>query len=149
MLAAENYTQIALDGNKNFRSICSQILLMVTAMRRNLLIICSLIFLMNPIAGVVLGLDTNPLPPDRGECLVYIGTRATPKGKGIYMCRLNNATGTLTSLGIAAETTDPAFLAIHPNHRFLYAVRENGGFDATPNGAVSAFAIDKATGTLA
>ena len=37
------------------------------------------------------------------------------------------------------ETTDPAFLAIHPNHHFLYAVRESGGFEGTPNGAVGAF----------
>ena len=118
-------------------------------MRRNFPIIHGLLLLMNLFARVALGLDAAPPPADHGECLVYIGTRATPKGKGIYMCRLNTATGTLTSFGIAAETIDPAFLAIHPNHRFLYSVRESGGFEGTPNGAVSAFTIDPATGKLA
>ncbi len=117
-------------------------------MRRNLPIIGSFIFLMNLINGFAQGPATIPSPPDRNECLVYIGTRASEKSKGIYMCHLDTATGTLTSPTIAAETTDPAFLAIHPNHHFLYAVREAGGFEGTPNGAVDAFAIDPATGKL-
>jgi 6-phosphogluconolactonase len=103
---------------------------------------------MNLFVRVAFGLDATPSTPDHGECLVYIGTRSSAKSKGIYLCRLNNATGTLTSFGIAVETTDPAFLAIHPNHRLLYAVRENGGFEGTPNGAVSAFSIDPTTGKL-
>src|SRR5260221_6434963 len=109
-------------------------------MRRNHLIICWLILLMNLTDGFALGLESAPPPPSHGECLVYIGTRASAKSKGIYMCRLDTATGALTSFGLAAETTDPAFLAIHPNHRFLYAVRETGGFEGTSNGAVNAFA---------
>ncbi|HXI83709.1 MAG TPA: lactonase family protein [Verrucomicrobiae bacterium] len=117
-------------------------------MRGNIALIHSLLLLINLFAGVALGLNAVPPPPDQGECLVYFGTRSSPTGKGIYMCRLNNATGTLTSLGVAVETADPAFLAIHPSHRFLYAVRESGGFEGTPNGAVSAFAIDTATGKL-
>src|ERR1017187_5841546 len=103
---------------------------------------------MNLFAGIAVGSDAIPSPSDHAECLVYFGTRASAKGKGIYMCRLNTATGTLTSPEVAAETTDPAFLAIHPNHRFLYAVRETGGFEGTPNGAVSAFTIDPTTGKL-
>jgi 6-phosphogluconolactonase len=148
MLANENYAQIAPNGKENFQSICPQILFIVTAMRQNLLFICSLIFLMNPIAGAALGLETAPSPPDHGEYLVYIGTRAGANSKGIYMCHLDTATGTLTSPILAAETTDPAFLAIHPNHRFLYAVRETGGFEGTSNGAVSAFSVDPTTGKL-
>lgn len=131
-----------------FQSICPQILLIVTTMRRNLLIIGCSISLMNLINGFAQGPATTPSPPSRGECLVYIGTRASEKSKGIYMCRLDTATGALTSFGLAAETTDPAFLAIHPNHHFLYAVREASGFEGTSNGAVSAFAINPATGKL-
>src|ERR1017187_1750339 len=117
-------------------------------MRRNFPIIHGLLLLMNLFVRVAFGLDATPSTPDHGECLVYIGTRSSAKSKGIYLCRLNNATGTLTSFGIAVETTDPAFLAIHPNHRLLYAVRENGGFEGTPNGAVSAFTIEPTTGKL-
>jgi 6-phosphogluconolactonase len=117
-------------------------------MRRNFPIIHGLLLLMNLLAGIAVGSDAIPSPSDHAECLVYFGTRASAKGKGIYMCRLNTVTGTLTSPEVAVETTDPAFLAIHPNHRFLYAVRESGGFEGTPNGAVSAFSIDPTTGKL-
>jgi len=117
-------------------------------MRRNLLIIGSLISLMNLINGFAQGPATTPSSPSRSECLVYIGTRASAKSKGIYTCRLDTATGTLTSPTIAVETTDPAFLAIHPNHHFLYAVREAAGFEGTSNGAVDAFAINPTTGKL-
>ena len=117
-------------------------------MRRNLLIICCLILLMNLTNGFAEGPATVPSPPSHGDCLVYIGTRASEKSKGIYVCRLDTATSTLTSPTIAVETTDPAFLAIHSNHHFLYAVREAGGFEGTSNGAVSAFSIDRTNGKL-
>jgi 6-phosphogluconolactonase len=110
--------------------------------------ILTLFLLMNLTTGVAPALGSSQPSPDHNDCLVYIGTRASAKGKGIYMCRLNTATGTLTSPEVAVETTDPAFLAILPNHRFLYAVRESGGFEGTPNGAVSAFTIDPTTGRL-
>jgi 6-phosphogluconolactonase len=42
----------------------------------------------------------------------------------------------LTSIGLAAETSNPSFLALSPNRRFLYAANENS------LGSVSAFAID-------
>src|SRR5258708_6328370 len=51
--------------------------------------------------------------------LVYIGTYTDKGSKGIYAYRLDSATGKLASLGVAAETPNPTFLAIHPNHRFL------------------------------
>jgi len=83
---------------------------------------------------------------------VYVGTftaAATPpepprpsSSKGIYVYRFLPATGQLTSLGLAAETFSPSFLAVHPNGRFLYAVvnRKNGG--------VKSFAIEPRSGKL-
>jgi len=47
---------------------------------------------------------------------------------------------------LAAAAANPSFLALHPNHRFLYAVGETS---AASNGVVNAFAIDSTTGTLA
>jgi 6-phosphogluconolactonase len=48
----------------------------------------------------------------------------------------------LTAIGLAAETSNPSFLAVHPNQRFLYAANE----DRT--GTISAFAIDPVNGRL-
>jgi 6-phosphogluconolactonase len=83
------------------------------------------------------------LPPVFSQDVIaYAGTYTRGKSKGIYAWRFSPATGKLTSLGLAAETSNPSFLAVHPNRRFLYAVNENN------TGAVSAFSIDAATGKL-
>jgi 6-phosphogluconolactonase len=81
---------------------------------------------------------------------VYVGTY-TAEGstsKGIYAYRYDPNTSTLTSVGLVAETTNPSFLAIHPNHRFLYAVNETGDYKGQKSGAVTAFSIDHVTGKL-
>ena len=83
-----------------------------------------------------------------GELLVYIGTYTKGDSKGIYAYRLQPKTGKLTSLGLAAETVNPSFVAIHPNHRFLYSVSEIGDFQGGKTGAVSSFTIDSKTGLL-
>jgi 6-phosphogluconolactonase len=72
----------------------------------------------------------------------YIGTYTKGKSKGIYVYRVAPATGKLTGGTLAAETSNPSFLAVHPNQRYLYAANEN------KDGAVSAFAIDPTTGKL-
>lgn len=59
------------------------------------------------------------------DLLVYVGT-STKTSKGIYAWRMTAATGELKPLGLVAETTNPTFLAVHPNRRFLYAVSEVG-----------------------
>jgi 6-phosphogluconolactonase len=84
-----------------------------------------------------------------GKLLVYVGTYTNSrKSKGIYRLELDLASGKLTSPVLAAETTDPSFLAIHPGRRFLYAVGESGSFRGKKSGVVSAFAIDPKTGDL-
>ena len=79
---------------------------------------------------------------------VYIGTYTRGESKGIYLCRLDLATGRLVVQGVAAEVENPSFLAIHPNRQFLYAAGEIGRFAGKSSGAVSAFAVAAATGQL-
>lgn len=78
----------------------------------------------------------------------YVGTYTRGKSKGIYVFRYRPADGTLGALELAAETTSPSFLALHPNRRFLYAVNEVNTYEAKPAGSVSAFSIDAGTGKL-
>jgi 6-phosphogluconolactonase len=82
--------------------------------------------------------------------VVYFGTYtgAKSKSRGIYLARFDAATGKLGAPELAAETTNPSFLGIHPSLRFLYAVGEIADFGGKKAGAVSAFAIDPATGKL-
>jgi 6-phosphogluconolactonase len=80
--------------------------------------------------------------------LVYIGTYTNTASKGIYAYRFDAATGKAESLGLAAATAQPSFLAIAPNRRFLYAANEVEDYGGQKTGAVSAFAVNRATGKL-
>jgi 6-phosphogluconolactonase len=84
----------------------------------------------------------------KGEFIAYIGTYTRQNSKGIYAWRFDAATGKPTPIGLVGESSNPSFLAIHPNHRFLYAVNENNTFEGQPGGSVSAFSIEAATGQL-
>ncbi len=76
--------------------------------------------------------------------LAFVGTYTMKTAsKGIYAFRYDANFGKLTPLGVAAETPDPSWVAIHPNGKFLYAVNEAG-----KNSMVSAFAIDSSSGKL-
>jgi 6-phosphogluconolactonase len=99
---------------------------------------------------VVIAVAAAPSATHQEKYFVYIGTY-TQEGsasKGIYAYRFNSATARLTPIGLAAETINPSFLAVHPNHHFLYAVNEVSNYNGQKSGAVSAFAIDRATGKL-
>lgn len=86
-----------------------------------------------------------------GEVWVFFGTYTNGLSRGIYVSRLNDATGQLSAPSLAAETPSPCFLAVSPNQKFLYAANSVTGFSdysVENGGAVSAFAIDPQTGRL-
>jgi 6-phosphogluconolactonase len=98
---------------------------------------------------VMLSSEPAPSKAPNPPYLVYIGTYTTKQpSKGIYAYRFDATTGTLTSIGLAAESTDPSFLAVHPSGNYLYAVNEVTEFNGSKSGAVSSFAIDKKSGQL-
>lgn len=79
---------------------------------------------------------------------VFVGTYTGPKSKGIHAFRFHPQTGEAEPPRLVAETPNPAFLDIHPNGRFLYAVGEIGEFQGQRTGAISGFAIDAADARL-
>jgi 6-phosphogluconolactonase len=88
--------------------------------------------------------------PHSTKYFVYVGTytEAGSESKGIYAYRFDAATNQIAPIGLAAATTNPSFLAVHPNRRFVYAVNEVSDYKGQKSGAVTAFAIDRATGKL-
>ncbi|MGB8065192.1 MAG: lactonase family protein [Candidatus Sulfotelmatobacter sp.] len=86
----------------------------------------------------------------QGKYVFYVGTYTANgnSGKGIYAYRFDAATGQSTPLGLAAETTNPSFVALSPNGQFLYAVNEVENYPGAHSGGVSAFSIDRPTGRL-
>ena len=93
--------------------------------------------------------DTTMTSSGKNPCFVYFGTYTGTKSQGIYVSRFDPVTGKLGAPELAAGTKNPSFVAIHPNHRFLYAVGEFSTGDGKKGGVVSAFAIDPASGKLA
>ncbi|HEX5416541.1 MAG TPA: lactonase family protein [Chloroflexota bacterium] len=87
------------------------------------------------------------------ETILYVGTFTghKPNGRGrsegIYVFRLDTASGKLTPVQ-TVDTINPSFVALAPDRRNLYAVNAVPEIDGHPGGAVSAFAVDPADGTL-
>ena len=76
--------------------------------------------------------------------LIFVGTYTTKtESKGIYAYEFDADTGKLTPKGVAAETPDPSWVAVHPNGKFLYAANEAG-----KKSMVSAFSFDAKSGKL-
>lgn len=96
------------------------------------------------LAGFSTGCATNDVKSLR----FYIGTYTGGESEGIYVSELDLATGALAEPRLASAATNPSFVALHPNGRYLYAVGEVSDFDGKKTGAVSAFAIDRETGLL-
>ena len=101
------------------------------------------------LACLLPGVIVQPAKAAKGEYIAYVGTYTRPnKSKGIYAWRFQSATGKLTPIGLVGETASPSFLAVHPNHKFLYAVNEISNYEGKKAGSVSAFAMDIKTGQL-
>jgi 6-phosphogluconolactonase len=87
---------------------------------------------------------TKQKPPAKRWFLAYVGTYTTKtNSKGIYAYRYDGETGKFSPLGVAGESADPSFVAVHPSGRFLYAVNEAG-----KSSTVSAFRLEAKTGKL-
>jgi 6-phosphogluconolactonase len=80
---------------------------------------------------------------------MYVGTYTdVGTSKGVYAYRFDNKTGKAAPLGLMATSDSPTFLALHPSGKYLYAVNEINTFQGKKAGAVTAWAVDKATGKL-
>lgn len=83
-----------------------------------------------------------------GPMLTYIGTytqqlpHVNGQAQGIYACRLDTQTGKLSIQSVATGVTNPSFVTISPDGRYLYAAQE------LDDGLVTAFAIDQGSGDL-
>lgn len=79
------------------------------------------------------------------EYYLFVGTYTSGKSEGIYVYRFDPETGTADSISTATGISNPSYLAITPNRKYVYAVNENGGKSTAQ---ISAFSFDQKTGTL-
>jgi 6-phosphogluconolactonase len=81
------------------------------------------------------------------ELTLYVGTYTSGESEGIYIYRMNSETGELKRFE-SVKAVNPSFLTIDRNRHYLYAVNEVTDFGGNSSGAVSAFAISPANGSL-
>lgn len=108
---------------------------------------CAAALWLSPGGETAVGREAEQAAPNK-KILVFVGTYTGGKSQGIYACELDGATGALRQLGVTSGIKNPSFLAIHPSHRFLYAVSEVDRFADASGGAVTAFSLDPATARL-
>lgn len=83
------------------------------------------------------------------EQFLIIGTYTpTPNSDGIYVYKFNTETGENNFVS-SIKTSNPSYLAISPNQKYVYAVNENADSTRfTVTGHVAAFSFDKTSGKL-
>jgi len=98
--------------------------------------------MMRRFACVLVAALLLPMPAMAAKYIMYVGSYTAGASKGIYAWKFDSRDGSLTSLGLMAETPQPAHVWIAPNHKTLYAVNWE------TNGGVSAFHVNQKTGAL-
>ncbi len=93
---------------------------------------------------LTIGLATSTQAHDP-DYRLYIGTYTSGQSKGIYTASMNPETGKISGLKLAAELKNPSFVAIHPDHRSLFAVSEIADLGGKKTGGVAAFMIHPKT----
>ena len=88
-------------------------------------------FLLTALAAFFLA--TSALTQDMDSVRLYLGTYTRDGGKGIYTLNLNLRTGELSQPQLAAETSNPSYLALAPDRSTLYAVDESEAMAAAFN----------------
>ena len=85
------------------------------------------------------------------EPIIFVGTYTEPEGstsEGIYVYRMDSASGQLNFLSVAKGVINPSFLGIHPHQNFLYAVNEVDNLDGRAGGGITAFSVEPHSGEL-
>jgi 6-phosphogluconolactonase len=91
---------------------------------------------------ILLAALLTPVPAFAAKYFMYVGAYTQGSSKGIYAWTFDSKDGSLKSLGLMAETPQPAHLWIAPDGKTLYTV--NWEHD----GGVSAYRVDPHTGAL-
>ena len=87
-------------------------------------------------AGGVAAGDAATSPAAAGQGapgFAYVGTY-TPNGGGIYLFRVDRATGEMSQVQVVDDIKNPSWLALNAAKTRLYAVSEIDNFEGTRNG---------------
>ncbi len=85
---------------------------------------------------------TDEQEPSEKLELVFISTFTSGSSVGIYVYKMDTVSGELSFICSSEQTSNPAYLAVHPNKKWVYAVNENS------SGTISAFRFDSVQNKL-
>ena len=80
------------------------------------------------------------------EYYIVLGTYDSPKSEGVYVYKFNAAEGSAREIS-HFKTSNPSFIAVSPDERFVYAVNETAP-QGGKGGEIVAFSFNKLTGEL-
>ena len=80
------------------------------------------------------------------ENYLIVGTYTGGKSEGVYVYKFSSSNGEYKEIS-HVKTSNPSFVAISPDQKYVYAVHEDAASDGK-GGEISAFAFNKTTGTL-
>jgi 6-phosphogluconolactonase len=101
-------------------------------------------------------------PDEAGPLIAYVGTFSSPlrdvlptqvdlppgNGRGIHIFRMDRTTGALTPAGVHEMGTSPSHLAVNAAGTRVYSANETDRQGDKKEGTVTAFAVDRADGSL-
>lgn len=94
-----------------------------------------------------------PKPVSKTICFVGGYTKHAPadgagNGEGIAVFEMDRESGVLTPVTTFTDIASPSFITLSHDKRFLYALSEIDDFNKDGDGSVTAFAVDRKTGSL-
>ena len=84
--------------------------------------------------------------PAAKENYLIVGTYTGGKSEGVYVYRFNSSDGSYKEVS-HVKTSNPSFVTVSPDQRFVYAVHEDAANEGK-GGEISAFSFNKKTGQL-
>src|SRR5262245_33834494 len=100
------------------------------------------------VASVYADAQTSELSSRATKTRVYISTYTDDGTDGIFLAEFDLETGNLQLIRRVSPVKKASFLALHPNHCFLYSTCEVDDYVDSKRGAVASFKIDPVTGNL-
>lgn len=97
--------------------------------------------------GAMLGLAAASRADDP-SCWVYFGTSATGTNRGLYLSKLDQATGALAPAARATDKPNSVFVAFSPDRRHLYSLAEVPLLARSPAEAIETYEVNRSTGAL-
>jgi len=83
-------------------------------------------------------------PETNNDYYLFVGTYTGEGSEGIYLYKFNAEDGTSTPVD-TVSSSNPSYLALSPDHSFLYTVNEEAD---SADASVSAFSFDKENGEI-